>query len=682
MTRILGLFKTLPRRIEFIDHMKPRKFFLLAVSLILLLLLFNCFFASLFYGYDIITGSDELRFFNKGKGLVSGDVDLYHLWNQPNAIDVYPPGYPLIVAELLTMIPGIDPFDVEHIYQVIFFLIAITLYFWLGLFFSRKMAIAAIIIRSCLFVVMVSRDTYYTYLTPYNYANGGGNYTEIAILLTLIFLFRFLNHIGSDRTNLALIFLAGVLHGLTHISGFTSFTVFISIFLVIYAAILSAREYPKHKPSFSNLHRRLLNYLWAVFNNRVMMPVYTTIMLPLAIFMLFYLELIIEVSSNTYFIDDLLPLPISIEMYVAMMCTLAFVGVLGLFIGGRKVPLVKIMPTLAPSIRIWQVLIMMYIGSFLLTIYLVNDNPNKYAYAIYAVISGFPSYIPGLTDGLVPILTVLAGTLMFILSVIGLIGLGYKGKPNETLLALLYLASYFFFVATFVFDVLIPHRSMFFLITLSLVVAMVTVDLPRSLWNLRNLIGLPFGRVTKKTLRLIRNHSRAIEVIILVGFLATAMIARANLEPIVRDYNESKNFLQFGSDVSPPLATIGLIEKVQEVAIPGESVLCAPDTLTALYTFVDINPSSSPTWNILLPDNFNFSEVFVSMAYYNDNSPLKWLTEHNGTLLILGMMDVMEGSKRYGYYQFDTAKFDNDPNLVKIYENTFGELIYRLNVTA
>lgn len=670
-----------PGSVRSINQMSPKRFHRLAIVLILVALVFTWLSPSLFFGFDIIGGSDELRLFNKGKGLVLGDVDLYHLWNQPNAIDIYPPGYSLIVAELLTMIPGIDPFGIEYVYKALFFGVALILYFWLGLFFSRKMALAAVVIRSCIFVIHVSRDSFYTYLLPYDFLIGGGNYTEIAILLTLIFVFRFLNHEGSDRTNIAIIFTVGLLHGLTHISGFTSFTVFLSVFLMFYATILSVRGMRFNAPSDAGILRRIFIFIMSVFRNRVMMPVYVTIILPLIIFLVYYLRLVIEATSEVYILDEIMPLNMPIELYIVLMSSLAIFGALGMVVGGREIRFVKALPSITLSNRTWRIMILLYVASFLAIVYLVNDNPNKYAYAIYAVISGFPSFIPSLDMGLVPILTVLAGTVMFILSLIGAVGLGYKGKPNETFLAILYLAAYWFFAATFIFDVLIPHRSMFFLVPLSLMVGMAMIELPKSLEKFRILVGLLAGKLSRRTFRFIKTHRHKITAIILVGFLAIGIVAQANFEPIVRDYSDAKNILQFGS-ISSPLATTALIERVLEVYTPGESILCTPDTLTALYTFVDINPSSSPYWNTLLTRNSNFSEVFYSLNYLTGCTPVKWLTEHHGTLVVLGLMDVKDGPKPYGFWQFDTSKFDKDPNLIKLYENEFGELIYKLNVTA
>ena len=660
--------------------MDSKKFYRLAIALIFLALLFNWLSPSLFYGYKVIGGSDELRLFDKGKSVALGDVDLHHLYYQPEAVDLYPPGYSIIVAELITMVPGIDPYGIEYTYKAVFFGVALVLYFWLGLFFSRKMALASVVLRSCIFVVMVTRQTFYTYLLPYDFLIGGGNYTEIAILLTLIFIFRFLNSTGSKKVNLGIIFLVGLLHGLTHISGFMSFTVFMSIFLMIYAAVLSTTWMQVSASPAGGILHRFFSFAKAVFKNRVMMPVYVTLTLPLLIFLTYYLRLTIETSSMPYMLDAIMPLHMPIEMYIAVMCSLAILGVLGLVIGGQEAHFGKALPPIALSNLIWRIMIVLYVASFLLIVVLVNNNPDQYAYAIYAVISGFPSFIPGIDSGLVPVLTVVAGTIMFILSLIGAIGMGYRAKPNDAFLAILFLASYWFFTVTFVLDILVPHRTLFFLVPLSLMVAMGILELPKSLEKFRIIIGRPFGNYSGRAFAFIKANRHKITAVMIVGFLAIGIVARANFEPIVRN-PDARNILQFGSTTSP-IVTTELVEKVQEVFTPGESVLCNPDTLTALYTFVEINPASSPPWNVILDVNSNFSDVFYSMSYFPSHSPSKWLIEHNGTLLILGMMDANEGSPVYGFFKFDTHKFDNDPRLVKIYENEFGELIYKLNVAT
>jgi hypothetical protein len=152
------------------------------------------------------------------------------------------------------------------------------------------------------------------------------------------------------------------------------------------------------------------------------------------------------------------------------------------------------------------------------------------------------------------------------------------------------------------------------------------------------------------------------------------------MDPIVRDMKETIPLLQFGN-VGAPLVTASFIEKVKEFYTPGEAILSSPDTQTALFPFLDFK-ILSPYWNSLIYDNDNFSEVFYTMHYSSGHSPSKWLTEHGGTLVILGYLDVHTGPLAYGGYNFDLKQFENDHQIVKIFENEFGEKIYKLNITA
>jgi len=678
MARIIDAIKRLTCNPWSIDRMSNKSFLRLAIIVIILLLIFTWLFPYLLYGYNMISNSDELRFFDRGKAIAIGEIDIYHYYNNPNYIDAYPPAFSLIITAMLTMNPGIDAYTVQFIYKAFILGLSLMLYFWLGTFFSRKMALAAILFRGCAFMILTDFPSLYTYMVPTSTWIGGGTYTEIAVLLTIILIFRFLRHIGSDRTNLALIFLAGLAHGESHISGFMSFSIFLSLFMTLYAALLSAREIRTLLPKMQPLSY-LIKLTKATFDNRAMMPIYVTFLLPLLIHMTYYYKIVEEASPAIYRIENILPLSMSPINYLILILILFLFGAYALIKFGRGVTLGNGLASPPISPRTWRIALLLYLVCFVAIIYVVNRTPGKYNYASFAIQTGFPSYFPLDNMGMVPLLSLIAGYILFIISLLGLIEMRNQTNPASTFLVMFYLISYYLFTFTFMLNIMRPHRSMFFLLILPMFLSAAVVNMRGVLRKASDYAGrLNSNFITGG--RFLMRHSRQISAIIIVGFFVIGLFSRANMDPIVRDMRGTIPILQFGN-VGAPLATTSLIDKIKELYTPGEAILSSPDTQVTLFPFLDF-VIMSPYWNEDIYVNNNYSEVFYSMHYSSGYSPSKWLMEHGGTLMVLGYMDVHFSPPSYGIYGFDLQKFDDDNKLVKIYQNEFGEKIYRLNNTA
>jgi hypothetical protein len=675
------MFDTIKRLIYVpgsLDRMSNKSFLRLAIIVIILLLIFTWLSPYLIFGYNIISNSDEMRFFDRGKAIANGDVDLYHYWNNPSHIDAYPPAFSLIIAEMLLMNPGIDPYTVQFIYKAFIIGLSFLLYFWLGTFFSRKMALAAVFFRSCTFMILTDYPSLYTYLFPSGILIGGGNYTEIAVLLTIILVFRFLRHIGSDRTNLALIFLVGLAHGESHISGFMSFSIFFSIYMALYAALLSIKEIKTLLPKMYLLPY-LVKVTKATFNNRAMMPIYITFLLPLLLHLTYYSRIVEEASPAIYDISMILPLSMPSTIYSILILTLFLLGVFSLIMRGRNTAATNSQASLSISTRVWRTALLLYLVCFIAITYVVNRTPGEYNYLNFAIMTGFPSYLPLNNMNTVSLLSLIAGYILFIMSLLGLIEMRNQTNPTAALLAILYLTSYYFFTFTFMLGILRPHRSMFFLEFIPILLGLAVINTRKIL---RTISEFTWRRNSDflTAVQFLRRHSRQISAIIIVGFFAVSTFGNANMDPTVRELKAALPVLQFGN-IGAPFVTPSFIEKIKEVYTPGEAILSSPDTQVALYAFLDF-AIKSPYWDENVYDNSNYSAVFSSMHYFIGYSPSKWLMEHGGTLMIIGYIDILLGPPSYKGYRYDLQKFDEDPQIVKLYQDEFGERIYKLNVTG
>jgi len=647
--------------------MRSRNFLIVALLLILLLLVINIVLPSLFYGSQIIPGTDELRLFDRGKGIANGAIDIYHLWNQPQYIDTYPPGYSIIVAEIVSMFPGADAFIVSYSFRIILFSLILVLYLWLGLFLSRNIALLAVFFKGCLFVVFVNSSNHYIYLFSESAYLGGSVFTEISVLFALIFTLRYLLKKGSDRCNLTVIFLVGLFHGLTHMSGFISFTIFFSLFMVALRLI-----------PFMLVPRYGLwtdHPLRSIERGRLMMPVFISLLLPLLIFLTYYLRILIELSSATYNIENILPIPVSLSVYLIAILLFFIIGVAGLLLrtGSEYRGIMPGIPHL--SKKVWRTFMALFLIGFVVIAIAVNLDPDRFDYSGFVITVVFSSLLPIEVQTPVSILSYVAGIFLFFLSFVGLIGLMKQVRIGAYFISYFYLLCYFFFVIIFILGVIMPHRSMFFLILLPILLA-------SSVGNLKIILIDLFSRKRPSILPSVKSISRQAAVIIITSFLVIAIVSRANMDPAIREEVESKSPFTFGS-LTPPIITSELIEEVEKVHVSGEAILSTPVTQTALYAILDMEPKV-PYYNPQTYFNSEYADAYFALYFIGGHAPADWLIRNNGTLVVIGYADIHGGSNGFGRTPIDIDRFEEDVdegNLIRIYLNIDVGAIYRLNET-
>jgi len=634
--------------------------------LIILCLLLNVGLPSLIFGINTIPGLDEVRLFNRGKAISTGEVDIYHAWSQQELIDPYPPGYPIIVSEILTMIPSIDPFGVSFILRICLLSLMLISYFWVGSYISRRVAYLVVLFRSVVFIILSSNPGNYVYIFPTQVAIGGGIYTEICIIMTSIFMIRYFYHRGSDRSNLIIIFFLAILHGLTHISGFVTYTFFMIILLLLIQipVLLQSTEF----------HRWRFRYILAVIaRSRLQKPGYILMLSPLIVYLMYYSILLNQASPDFYILEQILPIQIPLELYILLMLTSFIIGFTALIFGwnrqgtdeGRIWP----MPFFIPS-RTKKILLSLYLLLFTSIVFISNLDPSLFAYSSFAVTTGFPSVFPSMNP--IPILSFSMGMILFLLTSYGLIKMMDSIQVVERYFAFLYLGSYCFFSVLYLSGWLSPSRAMFFLMFVPLMIG-------GSLTVLSSTIVNSLGRIISRSYRATAKQVRFISIMIIVIFVIVAVVSRANLEPTIRgDVSVSPSVLSFGA-VTPPLVTNKLVDAVNKFQTPGNPILSTPDTQIALYAFVEMKPLC-PSYNRItyMAGNLNFQAMVASLYYLGDQTPEKWLRYNHGTLIVLGYMDMNGGSPDIGNFVPPVGKMINDTSLMLVWQDSYGEKIFQL----
>jgi len=635
--------------------------------LIFFCLFLNIILPTLFYGFNIY-GSDELKLFNRGKGIASGDISIYHTWDNQEIIDPYPPGYPIIVAELLVMVPNLSPIDVSYILRTCLLTLTLALYFWVGSLFSRQTAYLAVIFRAVLFQIFVSSPDNYVYIFPTGVFIGGGIFTEFCLLLTLVFFIRYFRHQGSDFQNLVIIFATGILHGWTHISGFFNSTIFL-ILLLIGMQILII------------INRRLLHNwnLKAIFSmvahSRLLMPIYVLMLLPLIIHLTYYSTILAQASPENYIMDQLLPISLPIVAYLALMSTSFLIGSVGLYFGFIKKSDTndRVLPMFFfVRFKIRRILVAAYMLCFIGMIVASTLNPALYAYSSFIGTSGYPSVLP--TMSLIPVLSYLMGLVLFVLASYGMLKMIDNKDEIRRFFAFFYLGSYYFFSILWFLDILNPHRAMFFTLIIPFLIG-------GSLMTFSSRFCDILGKLIHNS-SVMTKHASKIAAFVIVIFIITAIVSRANSDPIIgEDYSTDRSILSFGT-LSSPIVTFELLDAVKEFLIPGNAILSSSLTQIALYTFVSMK-ALCPSYNAMIYsiDNMKWHEWVTALFYFGSSTPADWLHRNNGTLVVIGYKDAHGDGLSIGGLAPPIDIMMNDTSLSLVWQDSHGQKIFQLNST-
>jgi len=636
--------------------------------LILFCLFLNIVLPALFSGFNTFPGADELRLFNKGKGIASGDISIYQNWDNRELIDPYPPGYPIIVAELLCMVPTLSPVDVSYLLRTCLLSLMLMIYFWVGTLFSRQIAYLIVFFRTVLFLVFSSNPDNYVYIFPTAVFIGGGIFTEICLLSSIIFLIRYFRHQGSDSMNLAIILVIGLLHGWTHISGFFMSTILIIILLVGMQILIV-------------INKRLLHgwnpkeVVLMVARSRILMPLYVLMLLPLITYLTYYSIILSRASPEIYIMDQLLPIQISVTSYQVVMLASFIIGFVSLYFGLKRNSNTNDRIFFPPSFsgfKIRMMLIAAYLLCFVGMIVASTLDPALYAYSSFANTSGYSSVLP--TMNLIPVLSYTMGLVLFVLASYGLLKMINSKDEIRRFFAFFYLGSYYFFSISWFLGLMSPPKAMFFVFFIPFLIGSSLMAFSSRFCDILRKLTRTGSEMTK--------HAGKIASFVVVMFFIVAVVSRANSDPtIIEDISTNRSILSFGI-MTPPYATFGMLDAVKEFQIPGNAILSSPETQTALYAFIPMTPLC-PAYNVetYTSGNLNFHSM-VSALFYLSSTPADWLHKNNGTLLVIGYQDANGGTRSFGGMMQPVDRMMNDTSLKLVWHDSYGQKIFQLNSTA
>jgi len=643
-----------------------RTFFV--ISIIFICILLNICLLMVFYGTHIIPGADEIRLFNRGKAIAHNEIDLLHCWDNSETLDPYPPGYAIIISEIILLFPALDPFGISIVYKFFLFFVTFLLYFWLGNIISFRVGLLAVFFKATFFQVFVTTSSNYVYLFSSGVFLGGGIYTEISVLLIMIFFLRYYMRIGSPSKNLLVIFIVNILHGLTHISGFITFTILILFVLILIYGISYYRL--RHAIASTSL-----SSLKAFLFNRLITPLYVILITPGVIFAIHYYRVISELEANAglYRIEYFLPLPFSIPVFIAVIILMFTFGIMGLIFKIRA-GLIEIPEYVVPKNILAPVsnrMIMLYILLFLIIVIATNLSPSSYDYSSFAITPVFSSLLP--SPDIVPVLSFLAGILLFILVLIGILAYRNNANVNVRILSHFYIASYAFFAVIYLFAFLLPHRSMLFIYFIPLFLAISCISFSE---YFAAVIGKTYSSLA---IWLKRNTNKMIAIIIVL-FVCIAIVSRANIDPLIRDsVTPAAKPLVIGQ-IGFPIVTTSLLNELKQYIKDNDAILSTPETQAAIYSFFDIRVMCTYYHTELKStENQKYHDMVASLYYMSGKTPSQWLEKYNASLVVIGAADANVGSNSIGNLLPPISKLRSDPALKLVWEDEFGQMIFIKN---
>ena len=618
--------------------MNKNAVYLALLSVVIIAIGINISHQTSIWGFETISGGDELAHFSRANAIAGGYVDLYHEYDNPHFFDFYPSGFHALLAEF-TVISGFSPaYYTSFVFKAIYALLTGILVFLIGAKINWKVGIFSSFFAAVSFGIFTSRSLYIYVTSGQNYLASGSLSTMTVFIIILLYIL-FLKTKENELKFGLLILIMGTVHGISHISTYIGFIVNFTGFFILVLPIVFFR----YRYLFSKVLKIML---------------YTLLSLP-PVFFIYYFPMYPEILSKQYdpakFFPSFVPANYINVFPLFLSVIFIFILVLLIFINRRSekgsISYFKINKYIFGAMSVSYVLL------YAVVLFLVTKNPQKYNFSGFVILTGvFPTYLPHSYPGMVSAVSLFMGFLMFGLTIFAFL-YAYRSKYVNTHFILL---MYFSFYAIWFLFAIIMHyyadRIRYFGYLISLLYGLGIVSFSSS----KTLNRKKYGKLLKK--------SAVIGVVFL--FLSMSIMSQITKEPEIRpEVNVER--INIGSH-APPRILSSFSYEVNGITEPGEYILASPNTLEALATTTHIR---SPTnhWSQSYRDHQNWS--IMASAVYGRNMKA-FFEEYHARYLVVGYRDIVDGGGIFGSKAAPIDTYDRNPNLRLIYEDQYGERIY------
>lgn len=592
------------------------------------------------WGYQTISG-DQIGSFVRAEALYTGETDIYH-YPDCNAVDLYPPGGRIFMAASIVCTDIYDPFTAKLILDSFAIISVILLYFLIGNKISPEFGLLAAFIRSTYFGFVSHPGFNYTYVLPPVNQMATGMITEIMFLTTLLAIIMIFKDSSKFIHFSIIIVISSLISGLSHITPYFG-VVFQLTILMSFFILFSYFTKQKEKSLF--LFLRKFSVIICLLLSMVF------------VYLLYYSVIDLKNIDKIYNIGSLpswLPYdllsavkPVSIISLIVLFFLLVYISI---SCSTNKKRITEKNFGLPFSKKLPLILSSLFVAYYLLVTFLVTSRLIDDYYARSRIGGIFPLYFS--TKLSIPKIgaSQAIGVFLFILAVIGIIYLLKSHNPLKRFLSTVFLVFYF----THLFLLFPLGNSLYY-------------DAPADSYVISfvfagAILGLcsPLKKLkvdNKKNLKLFTI------ILILVLMASLTMLNRANHDYEVREFIQPKSPLFLKGNIHPPAVTLDIINAVRFFTDDGEYILADFRSNNVLYITTDVKISAYG-YHSEAKNHSKANELLGALR--NDELLGKYVKKYNVRYLVVTLGD----------YRMPVREYENRPNLVKVYENQFGERIY------
>jgi len=600
----------------------------------------------LVWGFNTILGHDEICHFARAKNIAHGNIDIFHLGDRTDYYDLYPPGLHILEAFFINSAGVENIYTISFIFKFMLMAVILLLYFMVGSKISPKIGLLASFFRGTFFFVRSHYTAgYYTNLTSYFGRPDPCMYHEIFVLVVIFSILCILrtDNLKSFKNGvfLFLLFIASVCHGLIHMGTYIGYLFEFPLVLLGMGIIFV--KFWRLNDNDVKLKENITLY--------TVITIIILLSLPVMFFMYYY-PMWGELLGDKYTIGNTLagmgisPFFAYIAPYICIFLMLS--GVFALLLVFRH-PLVKVMKTHYISKRMTLLMLFSYIILYFTAVSIVTRSPGSYHYGSVALESIFPIYIPtSISNPLVTIPTVIVGFIIFGMSVIGL-WYSFNSESHEMrFLGLMYFLLYIAWAITFFVLGLHASRTWLFRYIFPFLYAGSIIFL----WE--------------KRIKIFRVSVTKIAVVsIILMFIFTSFIIVVNKEAWVRSSVEPTSKFSFG-DVGYAQATPEFIAVVDSY-VDKEYVLATSETLKVMGATTDAKILAKEYYTYI-KDNKPIG--IERLALEGKEYRVSFFRNYNARYLIVAIGDLN---------RLNIEKYNQDPNLIRVFQGSYGQSVYLYN---
>ncbi len=625
--------------------MNKKVVYLALISVIILGMGINTSHQLSLWGFETVSGGDEFAHFARAQNIARGYVDVYHEYDNPHFYDLYPSGFNVLSAEFIILSGFQSHYYTSFIFKIIYSLMVGIIVFLIGAKINWKVGVFSSFFLMTYFRIYTWKKTFYINVSsPQNTLTSVFISTTL-ILFTILLYMMFLKTRDREVEYGVLIVIAGTVHGISHISTYIGFILnFIGFSAIIMFLIMF----------------RYRAYLSKMVN----IILYTLLSIPF-VFFIYYFPMFPDILSSAYYPDKFFPpfIPSAAIPYLPEISAMMLLTIVSVLVIYNKYVAVREITYIKTDRKLFGFMIAAYLAMYGLVLFLVSKNPYRYPGSGELILMGiFPTYIPHSIPGLVSTLSLIVGFSMYLLTLFAFLW-AYKSKfVNFNFILLLYFSFYLVWFFSAIVIKYYPSRIMYFQFILPFVyaaglVSLLTPSKKRSSSGILKFLKSPFIK-------------KSIAVAIVAMFLSMSVVSQITKEPELRPELNIER-ISIGK-TRPPRDVSSFMYEVGYLTEPGDYVLATPETLEVVCT---MEGTRSPTnhWSQTYADHSNWGITINAIRGTDIDT---FFEKYNATYLVVGYGDIHGFSDTFGNKYHDPDIYSQDPNLVLIYEDQYGERIY------